>query len=200
MHRSSVTGPAQPLPSLAKSPIPRHTTSSVAESPPAMGPRDLAEPACRPDEDISDKSGARGVATTARAGMWESASTSSARVAAAFAATNTTATTPSSIPLHLHLRFFGIFRISRSRSRSFGNPNFRESKNLSDFRDSFSKTRTVFYPNFPSRKFGKSRTPGLTSRSLRQPRRPPCCWSCGEGEPEVVAGMCPVVRRTSWTV
>ena len=55
---------------------------------------------------------------------------------------------------------FGIFGISQSQN--IGNPNFRETHFFIDFRDSFSETRINFFLNFPSQKFGKSRTPNLT--------------------------------------
>ena len=51
---------------------------------------------------------------------------------------------------------------SRSRSRIIGYPYFRELIFLTKFRESVLITRIWKNPNFPSRIFGKSRTPTLT--------------------------------------
>ena len=59
---------------------------------------------------------------------------------------------------------FGYSGISRSRSRIFGILNFRESNFLRENRESCCRSRIIFFPNFPSRIFGKSRTPSLSRR------------------------------------
>jgi hypothetical protein len=56
---------------------------------------------------------------------------------------------------------FGLFM--NSRTRIFGYPNCRESYIKMHFRESFSRARNIFSPNFPSRNFGISRTPRVTT-------------------------------------